>query len=87
MNYLDRTFESNNLEAAYSFNDDLGDDEFVIEEIQLRKYFVNRERFGANLNLEYRPTANDTFFANALFSRFTDAETRQRSIFVFADAT
>lgn len=85
MNYLDRNFESNNLEAAYSFNDDLGDDEFVIEEIQLRKYFVNRERFGANLNLEYRPTANDTFFANALFSRFTDAETRQRSIFVFED--
>ena len=85
MNYLDRYFQSDNIEAVYGFNDSLGDDEFVIEEVELRKYFVNRTRYGANLNLEYRPTADDTFFANALFSRFTDAETRQRSGFVFVD--
>ncbi|WP_374274233.1 TonB-dependent receptor [Brevundimonas sp.] len=85
VNFVDRNFQSDNIEAVYDFNDDLGDDVFVIEEIDARKYFVNRERFGANLNLEYRPSGEDTFYANGLFSRFKDAETRQRSGFVFAD--
>lgn len=85
VNFLDRDFESDNLETAYSFRDDLGRDELVIEEIQQRKYFVNRERLGAHLNLDFRPSVGSRFHFKTFFSRFNDAETRQRSIFVFDD--
>jgi TonB-dependent receptor len=85
INYQKREFESDNLEAVYSLNDDLGDDVLALEEVQLRKYFVDRERLGANLNLEYRADERNRYFVDALYSRFDDAEDRQRSIFVFAD--
>lgn len=87
INYINRDFESDNIEAEYDFNDDLGEDNFVLIETQNRKYLIERERLGANLNLEFRPSFNDTFFFNTLYSEFTDAEERQRSIIVFEDGT
>lgn len=85
VNFLDRKLESDNIEAEYDMVD-FGDDEvFSVIEAQQRKYFVNRERLGTNLNLEYRPDENTKFFANTVYSVFKDAETRQRSIFVFED--
>lgn len=85
INYLDRKLESDNVEAEYGMVD-YGDDEaFGLIELQQRKYFVNRERIGANLNLEFRPNSSNKYFANTVFSKFSDAETRQRSIFVFED--
>jgi TonB-dependent receptor len=87
LNYLDRKFESDNVEAEYDMVDYQDGEVLSLIELQQRKYFVNRERIGANLNLEFRPSSNDKYFANTLFSRFSDAETRQRSIFVFEDGT
>ena len=87
INYQKREFESDNFEAAYSFNDDLGEDLLVLEEVQLRKYFVDRERLGANLNLEYRADEQNRFFFDGFFSSFEDAEVRQRSIIKFEDGT
>lgn len=85
INYQKREFESDNLEAEYDFNDDLGDDVLALDEVQIRKYFVDRERLGANVNLEYRHDTENRFFFDALYSRFDDAEVRQRSIIVFGD--
>lgn len=87
MNYLDRTLESDNIEAEYDEVDFGAGETFTMIETQQRKYYVNRERLGANLNLEYRPDSATRFFANTVYSEFTDAETRQRSIFVFEDGT
>lgn len=87
LNFLDRKLESDNQEAAYDMVD-FGDDEtFALIELQQRKYYVNRERIGSNLNLEYRPDNNNKYFLNTVFSRFSDAETRQRSIYVFEDGS
>lgn len=85
INYQKREFESDNLEAEYGLNDDLGEEVLALEELQLRKYFVDRERLGANVNLEYRHDTENRFFLDALYSRFDDAEDRQRSIVVFGD--
>jgi TonB-dependent receptor len=85
VNYLRRDFESNNIEAVYESEDENDIAGLVIEEVDMRKYAIERERLGANLNLEYRPTADDTFYLNALYSKFEDAEARQRSGFVLAD--
>lgn len=87
-NYVNRDFESDNIEGAYDFiTDQAGNEQFALIETQQRKYFVERERLGANVNLEYRPTFDDSVFFNMLYSEFTDAEERQRSIVVFEDGT
>ena len=87
LNYLNRKLESDNIEPEYDFLDFNGDDVFTLLEVNERKYFVERERLGFNLNLEYQANANTRFYANTVYSEFTDAETRQRNVFVFEDAT
>jgi TonB-dependent receptor len=85
VNFSERDFESDNVEVEYDFNDDLGRDVLIPINLQYRKYFVNRERTGANLNFDWRPEAGGQYYLRTLFSEFVDAETRQRSIFAFED--
>lgn len=85
LNYQDRELESDNIEAEYDEVDFGADEVFSMIELQQRKYYVARERTGANLNLEYRPTDNSRLFFNTIYSEFVDAETRQRSIVSFED--
>lgn len=87
VNYLNRKLESDNIEPVYDFLEFNGEDVFTLLEVNERKYFVERERLGFNLNLEYQPSENTRFYANTVYSEFTDAETRQRNVFVFEDAT
>ncbi len=87
LNYLNRKLESDNIEPAYDFLEFNGEDVFTLLEVNERKYFVERERIGFNLNLEYQPSESTRFYANTVYSEFTDAETRQRNVFVFEDAT
>ncbi len=85
INYQQREFESDNFETEYDFIDFNGTDVLVPIEFQQRKYFVDRQRLGANLNLEFRADEDNRYFFDALFSRFEDAEDRQRSIVVLED--
>ncbi len=85
LSHQERELESDNVEAEYDDVDFAGDDVFSMIELQQRKYYVARERTGANLNLEYRPSDNSLLYANTIYSEFTDAETRQRSVFSFED--
>ena len=87
INYLERDFQSDNIETEYDFIEDnsSGDDVFAPIETQQRKYFITRDRLGAHLNLDFRPNFRDQYFFNVLYSQFNDAETRQRSINVWED--
>ena len=87
LNYLNRKLESDNIEPEYDFLEFNGEDVFTLLEVNERKYFIERERLGFNLNLEYQPDDSTRFYANTVYSEFTDAETRQRNVFVFEDAT
>lgn len=87
LSYQDRDFGSDNIETEYDFieNLDTGLDVLAPIETQLRQYEINRERLGLSLNLDFSPSDGHEFFLNTVFSQFTDAETRQRSIFIFED--
>ncbi len=87
INYLDRKYESDNIEPVYDYMEFNGEDVLSLLEVNERKYFVNRERLGFNLNLEFQSSENSRFYANTVYSEFTDAETRQRNVFTFEDAT
>ena len=77
--YQQRTYESDNIEAEYDYYDDDSTDLMAIE-VQQRKYYINRERTGVNLNLDWRPDADNSYYLRTLYTDFTDAETRQNSI-------
>lgn len=82
INYRDRELESDNVEAEYDeVEGPNGGTAFTITELQERKYYIERERLGANLNLEFRPDSDTRFFLDTLYSEFTDEETRQRNKF------
>ncbi len=85
LSYQDRTYESDNIEAEYDYHDSLEDlpdhaNDLVAIEVQQRKYFVNRERTGVNLNLDWRTDDDSHYYLRTLYTDFTDAETRQNSI-------
>ena len=85
INYQDRELESDNVEAEYDEVDFGSEEVFSMIELQQRKYWVQRERLGANLNLEFRPSDESRLYLNTIYSEFTDGEKRQRSIFSFED--
>src|SRR5690606_33355594 len=87
VNYQKRTFESDNTEAAYDTFDGGADDDLVATELQRRKYTIERERTGANLNLDWRPDDDNRYYLRTLYSRFDDAETRQRTVFGLEDGS
>lgn len=79
LSWQDRDYESDNIEVEYGEHDDVPD-RLVPLEVQQRKYVINRERTGVNLNLEWRPDADSRYALRTLYTDFTDAESRQRSI-------
>jgi len=85
VNYQKRTFESDNTEVAYDTYDDDRQDDLVATELQRRKYTIERERTGANLNFDWRPDEDNRYYLRTLYSRFDDAETRQRTVFALED--
>lgn len=85
INHQQREFESDNTEVEYDTFDGGLDSDLAAVEIQHRKYTIERERTGANINLDWRPDADTQYSLRTLYSRFNDAETRHRSIFGFGD--
>ena len=79
LSHQDRKYESDNIEVEYDKDEDIADGLIPIE-IQQRKYSINRERTGVNLNLDWRPSEGGSYFLRTLYTDFTDAETRQNSI-------
>lgn len=92
VNYQNRKFESDNTEVEYDNLDgdidavDVKPGEVTAINLQNRKYEIERKRIGANLNMDWRPNEDSTYYLRTLYSKFDDAETRQRVIYNFDDA-
>lgn len=90
LSWFDRDFGSDNIETDGGWPDDLEgpDGEFRgAEEIEQRDYVLTRERFGAALNFDLRPTGTDRYYLRTLYSEFSDQEFRTRNQFKFDDGT
>ncbi|MDG2524718.1 TonB-dependent receptor [Stenotrophomonas sp. HITSZ_GD] len=85
VNYQDREFESDNTEVEYDEYDEDRPDDLFATEVQRRKYTIERKRTGANLNLDWRPDADNRYYFRSLYSKFEDAETRQNTVFGLGD--
>ena len=81
VSWQDRDYESDNIEVEYDDQfEDVTGERLTPVEVQRRKYQINRERTGVNLNLDWRPGNNNQYYLRTLFTDFTDAETRQNQI-------
>lgn len=85
LSWEDRSFGSDNVETggAWDFDDPSG---ARLEELEERRYDINRERTGAGLNFDYRPDDDTELYLRTLYSRYQDSETRQANVIEFADA-
>lgn len=82
LSFAKRKFGSDNSETGGAW--DL-DDQPALEEFQRRDYQITRERKGAVLNFDYRPSDGEAYYLRTLFSRFSDEETRQLHNIEFDD--
>lgn len=71
VSYYNRKLGSDNIETN-------GDDE-----VQMRAYSMERERLGAALNFDLRPSENHQYYLRTLYSRFGDDEQRLGNAFIF----
>src|SRR5690606_34173439 len=67
LSFQDRDYESDNIEIEYDEHDDVPDGLVPIE-VQQRKYVINRERTGVNLNLEWRPDDDSRYALRTLYT-------------------
>ncbi|MEH6566718.1 MAG: TonB-dependent receptor [Halopseudomonas sp.] len=85
LSWENRSFGSDNVETggAWDFDDADG---ARLEELEERRYDIERERTGAGLNFDYRPDEDTELYLRTLYSRYKDSETRQANVIEFADA-
>lgn len=83
LSYYRRRFATDNIEA-----EGWADEDGIVfpEKLEYRDYDVTRQRIGASLGLDWRPSDSTTLFLRGLHSRFEDSELRRRLIFDIGDA-
>jgi len=60
---------SDNIEPAY--------DDGELEELEMRDYTVDRERYGLTADLDYRATLRSNYYLRGLWTNYVDTETRR----------
>jgi len=83
ISYYQRKFETDNIES-----DGWSDDDGLIfpEEVNYRDYDVERKRFSANLNFDFRVGDTTKLYARGIYSQFDDHEYRRETSFKLEDA-
>lgn len=79
LSYYDRKTSTDNMEMSDWTETDAG--VVYAEEVQYRDYDVERERIGASLSFDWKPTDFTTLYARAIYSTFDDTEERRRLVF------
>lgn len=87
LTHEDRELGSNNMETDEQwFKADGFDEGRVPEQLEQRKYMLDRERTGAVFNLDFRPDDNSEYYLRTMYSEFEDSETRRRNQYETEDA-
>lgn len=85
--YFDNNLGSDNVEAEWTYDDANDNDQFDDgeasnpEEIQIRQYYLQRNRQSYSLSLDYKINPSHTVFLKGIYNRRKDWENRYRSVF------
>ena len=79
--------DNKEVDGGWKDSDDADNEigELYPAEMELRDYAVTRERFGAALNIDFRPSDDTNLYLRSLYSSFKDTELRQRTEVKFED--
>ncbi len=85
VSFFDRDAESDNIEGdgPPELASDTTGDFFAFGELEQRAYEIERDRLGATLSFDYRPTDDSEYYLKILHSDFEDVETRRRNEVAF----
>lgn len=78
LSYQDREFGSKNLEQDGGWTAAEANGLLYPEQAELRDYAISRERMGAVVNLDWRPSPGNEYYLRTLYSNFEDNEIRNR---------
>lgn len=78
VSYQNAPIGSDNTEFEYDLNDD---GEVVLQEAQVRQYYVTRERQSYSLSLDYDLNANHKFSFKGIYNRRNDWENRYALVY------
>lgn len=76
--YMNKDYGSDNIEAVWAEDDYRN---VYVEEMDIRKYDVQRIRRSASLNLDWKINANNTIAADVMYNWRDDRENRYRTTF------
>ena len=81
VSFSGREAESDNVESdgPPELTTDTTGDFFAFGELEQRAYEISRDRLGATLSFDYRPSDNSNYYLKLLHSDFEDVETRRRN--------
>lgn len=84
--FLENYLKTDNRELSYSF-EDAGVEALAdgVDEVEKQDYEINRERFGLNGSLLFKPVLGHKFYFRAFYSRFSDQEYRHGIQTSFSD--
>ena len=87
VSWFSRDFLSDNVESAGwpELEAPSGTEIRGLEEAEQRDYSITRERLSASLSLDYRPSADDSYYLRTLFSDFADDELQVTNVFAFEE--
>ena len=77
---LAETVESSDWDRTDDIPGFEDDEPFIIDDVELRSMDVERERYGAGLTLEWKPSLSTRFFSQLSYNNFTEIEYRSRYI-------
>ncbi|NER84138.1 MAG: TonB-dependent receptor [Leptolyngbya sp. SIO1D8] len=69
---------SDNNEFIYRQEDFGNGDEFVLDQLQLRDYEIERKRIGLSSTLDYKLSERSTIYVKSIYNFYTDQEFRRR---------
>ncbi len=75
--YDDNSLGSDDIEAEW----DGDNDNFYLDELQIRQYFVQRIRQSYSANFDFKINDNNTIYLKGMYNRRKDFENRYRNVF------
>jgi len=84
-NFFNTNRGSDNNEFGWGTDEFDGNEQYFLDDYELRHYTINRKRFGFNTSLDYKFNNSSNLFLRGIWNRFTDQEYRRRLTFGSAD--
>ena len=83
--YWNRNWGSDNYEIEYNYESEDPQEQYAIDNLQLRDYMGTRSTLGLNVGMQYEFNENNKIYARGIYSKFKDNEEGRQHDFYFLE--